>query len=202
MTAAPATRAVIFDIGGVLEICPATGWTAVWEQRLGLPAGEIDRRCADVWEAGSVGEITEAQVRTRVAAQLSLDLHEVDALLADLWHEYLGTVNDELVAYVRSLRARCRLGILSNSFVGARERERELVALVDDTVYSHEIGLNKPDPRAFAAACASLRARPEECLLVDDHAPNIAAARAFGMHAVLFTGNAAAIAAVEEFLRP
>jgi epoxide hydrolase-like predicted phosphatase len=194
-------RTVIFDIGGVLEITPATGWGASWEDRLGLPAGEINRRCAGVWAAGGVGEITEAQVRTQVAAQLSLDPRQLDAFMADLWQEYLGTLNEDLISYVRSLRPRCRLGILSNSFVGAREREQDLVALVDETVYSHEIGINKPDPRAFATACARLGSRPEDCLFVDDHPPNIEAARAFGMQTILFTGNDSAVAATEAFLR-
>jgi HAD superfamily hydrolase (TIGR01509 family) len=195
-------RTVIFDIGGVLEITPATGWGARWEQSLGLPAGEINRRCAEVWAAGSIGKITEARVREEVAAHLSLDAQQVEAFMADLWHQYLGTPNEDLIAYVRSLRGRCRLGILSNSFVGAREREHELVALVDDAVYSHEIGLNKPDPRTFAIACERLQSRPENCLFVDDHPPNIATAQAFGMQAALFTGNATAVAAVESFLSP
>jgi len=196
------TRTVIFDIGGVLEIVPATGWGARWEDRLGLPAGEINRRCAGVWAAGGVGEITEAQVRTQVAAQLSLDPRQLDAFMADLWQEYLGTLNEDLISYVRSLRPRCRLGILSNSFVGAREREKDLVDLVDETVYSHEIGVNKPDPRAFEIACARLRSRPGDCLFIDDHSPNVEAARAFGMRAVLFTGNTETTAAIEDFLRP
>jgi putative hydrolase of the HAD superfamily len=195
-------RTVIFDIGGVLEIAPATGWGARWEDRLGLPAGEINRRCAGVWAAGSIGEITEAEVRTQIAATLGLDPPHLEAFMADLWHQYLGTLNDDLVAYVRTLRPRCRLGILSNSFVGAREREQHLVDLVDEAVYSHEIGINKPDPRAFDIACARLRSRPEDCLFIDDHPPNIEAAQAFGMRTVLFTGNAETVAATEAFLRP
>ena len=194
------TRAVIFDIGGVLELTPATGWAARWEDRLGLPTGEINRRCADVWAAGGIGTITEAQVYADVAAHLALDPRQLEAFMADLWDEYLGTCNDDLVDYLRSLRGRCRLGILSNSFVGAREREKKLVDLVDEAVYSHEIGINKPDPRSFAAVCARLRSRPEDCLFVDDHPPNIEAAVAFGMQAILFTDNARAAAAVEAFL--
>jgi len=34
-----AIRAVVFDIGGVLEITPDLGVTPMWETRLGLPAG-------------------------------------------------------------------------------------------------------------------------------------------------------------------
>jgi putative hydrolase of the HAD superfamily len=194
-------RAVVLDIGGVLELTPATGWDARWEQRLGLAAGDLNRRCAEIWDAGGLGRITEAEVGTRLATVLGLSQDQLDGLLADLWQEYLGTPNNELIAYVGTLRDRCRLGILSNSFVGAREREKRVLDLVHEVVYSHEIGINKPDPRAFADICARLGSRPEDCLFIDDNPPNIAAARGFGMPAHLFTDNPRTIAAVEAFLR-
>ena len=87
-------------------------------------------------------------------------------------------------------------GILSNSFVGARERETTLYhfdALVEQIVYSHEIGFEKPDPRAFEAACSSLKVRPEDCLFIDDVAVNVEAAKAAGMQAHLFEDNARTI---------
>ncbi|HJT56276.1 MAG TPA: hypothetical protein VJ761_07275 [Ktedonobacteraceae bacterium] len=37
-------RAVVFDIGGVLEITPPTGWAQKWEAYLHLQAGELDER--------------------------------------------------------------------------------------------------------------------------------------------------------------
>ncbi|MGW2088258.1 HAD family hydrolase [Streptomyces sp. NPDC001880] len=120
---------------------------------------------------GSTGAITEHEVRARVAAVLGLDPVRTEAFMADLWDEYLGSPDEDLIAHVRSLRSRCRLGILSNSFVGAREREQELYGfggLVDDIVYSHEIGISKPDPGAFEVTCARLGVRPEGCLFVDD----------------------------------
>ena len=195
------TRAVIFDIGGVLEFTAPTGWAVAWEARLALPAGEINRRCADLWAAGALGEITEAEVRTQVAARLGLDRAGLDALMADLWRDYLGTPNEDLIAYLRTLRGRCRRAILSNSFVGAREREQPILDLVDVVVYSHEVGIAKPDPEAFALTAKLLQSRPEDCLFIDDHPPNIAAAQAFGMRAILFTGNDRTIAAVEDHLR-
>lgn len=190
------TACLILDIGGVLELTPRTGWNSAWERRLGLPAGSLDRRLEKVWAAGSVGTMTEPETRAAVSAELGLDPAGTDALFADLWTEYLGTPNTELIAYLRELRGRCTLGILSNSFVGAREREEErygfaeLVGDADAVVYSHEIGWSKPDPRAFALACERLGARPSDCLFVDDLAANVEAAEALGMAAVLHTDNA------------
>lgn len=132
---------VILDIGGVLEITPETGWVQRWEERLELPLGTVNERMRDVWRAGSVGRISEHDVHWEVASRLGLDVHQLEAFMADLWAEYLGTPNEELIAYVRGLRGQCRLGILSNSFVGARERETVLYhfdELVEQIVYSHE----------------------------------------------------------------
>ncbi|PJE94278.1 hydrolase [Streptomyces carminius] len=196
-------RCVVLDIGGVLEITPATGWQQDWERRLGLPVGTVDRRLGEVWRAGSTGAIDEEGVRARVAAELGLDAPRVDAFMTDLWAEYLGSPNEELIACVRDLRPHCRLGILSNSFVGARERETEAYRfdeLVEEIVYSHEVGVCKPDPAAYALVCARLEVRPEDCLFVDDVAANVDAAREAGMRGHLFEDNARTIARISTHL--
>ncbi|GAA3904190.1 HAD-IA family hydrolase [Streptomyces sp. NPDC003631] len=198
-----AAACVILDIGGVLEMTPETGWVQRWEERLALPPGTVHERMDDVWQAGNVGSISERTVHEQVASRLGLDAPQVEAFMADLWTEYLGAPNEELIAYVQGLRGSCRLGILSNSFVGARERETALYRfdeLVEQIVYSHEIGIEKPDLRAFEAACAALAVRPESCLFIDDYAVNVEAARAAGMRAHLFEDNAGTITRIAAHL--
>lgn len=194
---------VILDIGGVLEMTPETGWVQRWEERLSLPRGTVNERMRDVWQAGSVGSIGEQEVHAQAAARLGLSGPQVEAFMDDLWTEYLGTPNEELIDYVRGLHGRCRLGILSNSFVGARERETGLYQfdeLVEQIVYSHEIGIEKPDLLAFEAAWTTLDVRPENCLFIDDAAVHVAAARAAGMQAHLFEDNARTIARIAAHL--
>ena len=60
--AAMTIQAVVFDIGGVLEITPRLGVSEKWESRLGLAAGELDERMADAWLGGSIGTITEREL--------------------------------------------------------------------------------------------------------------------------------------------
>jgi epoxide hydrolase-like predicted phosphatase len=198
-----AIRAVVFDIGGVLEITPATGWGERWEARLGLAPGELRTRLGAVWRDGSVGQITEADVERLTGEILGLGRADLDAFLADLWAEYLGTLNVELAAYFAALRPRYRTGILSNSFVGAREREQARYGfgdLCDTIVYSHEEGLAKPDPRIYALACRRLGVRPEETGFLDDVEACVEAARACGLHAILYRDTAQAIADIEACL--
>ena len=198
-----AIRAVVFDIGGVLEITPDLGVDRRWETRLGLPAGEMAKRMHDVWLGGSLGTITPEDVHQAITDRLGLDERQVAAFMADLWREYLGTANTELIEYARGLRPRYRTGILSNSFVGAREREQAAYGfedLVDEIVYSHEAGMSKPDRRIYALVCSRLNVRPDETVFLDDTGVCVAGAREAGIHAVHYRDNAQAIAEIEKLL--
>lgn len=198
-----AIRAVVFDIGGVLEITPDLGLRQQWEPRLGVTSGELDELMRDVWQAGNIGTIALDDVHQALRDRLGMDYEQVTEFMEDIWREYLGTANTELIEYVRGLRPRYRTGILSNSFVGAREREQAaygLADLVDDIVYSHEVGLSKPDPRIYALTCARLDARPGQTVFVDDVEGHVIAAREAGLHAIHHRDNAQTIAAVEGLL--
>lgn len=197
-------RAVVFDIGGVLELTPPTGHVERWERAHGLPPGELDRRLGDVFRGGSLGSITLDDVHAALMQRLGASAADVDGFMAGVWEEYLGTLNAELAEYFAGLRPRgYRTGILSNSFVGAREREEAkygFQAMTDVIVYSHEIGVAKPDPEAYLEVCRRLDVAPQEAVFLDDRDVAVAAAADVGMAAVLFQGNAQAIADVEKLL--
>ncbi|MGH3502770.1 MAG: HAD family hydrolase [Nocardioidaceae bacterium] len=196
-------RAVVFDVSGVLEITPDLGIAGQWEARLGLAPGEIDQRLADVWTAGAVGTVTESEVHRALGDRLALSLEEVDEFMAELWREYLGTPNTELIDYASTLHSRYRTGILSNSFVGAREREQVvygLADLVDVVVYSHEVGMAKPDPRIYALTCQRLGVKPAETVFLDDAEGHVTAAREAGINAIHYRDTPQAIADIEATL--
>ena len=172
-------------------------------ERLGLAAGQLDERMHGAWRGGSIGTITLDDVHQALRDRLGLDEPRLAAFMADLWREYLGTPNTELIDYARRLRPRYRTGILSNSFVGAREREQQAYGfedLVDEIVYSHESGMSKPDPRIYALACARLDVRPSEMVFIDDADVCVAGAREVGLHAIRYRDNAQAIGAIEALL--
>jgi putative hydrolase of the HAD superfamily len=198
-------KAVVFDIGGVLEITPRSlrDVSEAWESRLGLAPGELNERMADAWHGGGIGTVSEQQVHQALTKRLGLNEQQLTEFLTDLWREYLGAANTELIGYARGLRPRFRTGILSNSFVGAREREQAAYGfedLVDEIVYSHECGLSKPDPAIYALACERLGVSPAQVLFLDDYEPYVTGARLAGIHAVLYRDNAQAIGDIEQLL--
>ena len=72
--------------------------------------------------------------------------------------------------------------------------------LCDLIIYSHEEGMQKPDPRFYALACERLDVRPEEIIFLDDVEVCVTAARDCGLRAIRFLDNAQAIAAIEACL--
>lgn len=198
-----AILAVVFDIGGVLEFTPRTGWGRKWEATVGLNPGELSERLRSVWEGGSIGTISEEKVEKSTGDILGLDQAQVDAFMNDLWEEYVGTLNVELAAYFANLRPRYKTAILSNSFVGARKREQELYGfedMCDLIVYSHEVGLRKPDKAIYELLCERLGVQPEEVIFLDDVEGHLDAAREFGINAILFKETIQAIADIEACL--
>jgi putative hydrolase of the HAD superfamily len=108
-----------------------------------------------------------------------------------------------MMAFFRSLRPRYRTALLSNSGSGARREEQERYhfnEMTDLIIYSHEVGIEKPDPRIYALTCERLGVQPEEVVFLDDTEANVAAAAAYSMHAILFTDTAQAIADVQACL--
>jgi epoxide hydrolase-like predicted phosphatase len=197
-------KAVIFDIGGVLEVNPRTGWEQRWAARLGLEPDELLTRLGPVWSRGDVGELTLREVERRTAELLDLDAAALRAFMDDIWTEYMGTLNEELARYFASLRPRHRTGILSNSFVGARERERAAYGfedMCDVVVYSHEEGLKKPDRRIYEIACRRLGVQPADAIFVDDTPICVEGATDAGLTAIQFIDNDQVISALDAKLR-
>lgn len=196
-------EAVIFDIGDVLEINPRTGWPGRWASCLHMDVAVFERCLDAIWGPGSVGRSTLEEIERQTAAALGLDQAALTGLMDDAWSEYVGSLNQELADYFSRLRPRYKTGILSNSFVGAREREQaayRFADMCDVIVYSHEEGCLKPDPRIYRIVCDRLGVAPEAAVLLDDVQANVDGARAVGMRAVTFATNDQAITEIQALL--
>lgn len=200
-----AIKAVVFDIGGVLEKVGPPDWADRWRLRLGMAQGDFDAAMARVDPDGvvTVGGLDEAGLRRRYAEVLGLSDAQADELLADVWDWYCGELDAELVDFVAGLRPAYRTGILSNSADGARREEQARYGfedLVDTIIYSHEVGLAKPDPRIYRLACDRLGVDPDEMVFLDDVPHIVASARELGIRAVLHRSTPESIATISEIM--
>jgi putative hydrolase of the HAD superfamily len=195
-------RAVVLDIGSVLEIIDDSVFPAPFEQRHGLLPGSVHSGAASLPGNAGTGELTEPEIRAHWQQHLRLSDAQVDQLMADYWRWYVGSLDQALFDWFAAQRPQFRTGIVSNSGPGAREAERcwGFEDITDDIVYSHEVGLLKPDPRIFALAAERLGVLPEEVVFLDDVEANVDAARASGWHAVLHRSTPESIREMERLV--
>lgn len=202
-------KAVVFDIGGVLERVDDDAWPEVWinrwERRMDLPAGHLIAALAEHAPAGDLvtGGMSEAQMRAMYAGALGLDEQQADEMMAELWEAYCGELDVELRDFAASLRPAYTTAILSNSADGARREEQRRYGfeqLVDVIIYSHEVGLAKPNPAVFRLTEQRLGAQPHEIVFLDDQDRHVEAARRAGWQAVLHRSTAESIREITELL--
>jgi 2-haloacid dehalogenase len=191
MTAVDATpiTAVVFDIGGVL-----LDWNPRHLYRkLFADEDDMDRFLAEVctmeWHAAhDLGMPFEVSC-ARLAAE-----HPEDAEMIWAW----GRRSEEMISgpidgTVQILAALKRRGIavygLTNmeaeTYPQRRERY-EFLRWFDGTVVSSAEGIAKPDAAIFTRLLERFGLAAQTTLMVDDSAPNIAAAAALGMQTVRF----------------
>ncbi|HVX45458.1 MAG TPA: HAD-IA family hydrolase [Mycobacteriales bacterium] len=197
-------RAVVFDIGGVLE--RTTGperWFWKWQQILGLSPDRFGGIASgiDPEHLMGIGRMNEAEYRQRWTVALGLSEAQVDEFMQDMWDWYCGELDEELMTYVKGLP--CRRAILSNSGSGAREQEEQrygFSAVFDPIVYSHEVGLLKPDRRIYQLTCDRMGIQPQEAVMVDNWDVAITGAADAGMQTVLHVNTADTIRAIDALL--
>jgi epoxide hydrolase-like predicted phosphatase len=195
-------RAVVFDIGGVLEVPTDTDLDGRWEQRLELRPGEFFQRLrqSGLGRDANLGRVSEAEFTQALGRLYGLDQPTTTELLVDLWDWYVGELNTEMADYFQGLRPRYRTAVLSNAAAGGRREEDRrygFAAMADVLVYSYEVGIDKPDRRIYQLTCERLGVDPGEVVFLDDVEVNVVAARQLGMRAVLFQSTAQAITDME-----
>ena len=199
--------AIISDFGGVLTSPLSDLFASLRED----PSVDLEAFGAALWAASEKrgsnlffdlekGFVSEADFLAAVGAELGRELPS----LADRFGSALEP-NHELFAWFRGVHERgVRLAILTNN---VREWERHWRPLLpideifDVVVDSAFVGLRKPEPEIYALTLERLGIPdPGEVAFVDDIEVNVVAARAFGLHGVVFESTPQAIADLEALL--
>lgn len=204
----PEKRWLLFDVGGVLCTADDARWPgefhARWAGRLGIPLEDFSARLmlADLPDPGIRPDV-ENEFWARYGDAVGADEDVVAAMRADFWNAYCGAPNTRLLDFARSITRQVGLAILSNSSDGARreeERRFNFSAIFNPICYSHEIGVNKPDPRAFRTALAAMDTRPDQVIFIDNREDNVTAASNIGMDSVLHRNNTDTLAKIRALM--
>ena len=185
-------RAVIFDVGGVLIRTADHSSRRNWEKELGLKEWEAEQIVfnSKIGTLAQSGNITEEELWTWVGQRLELAPARLQAFRQGFW---AGDVLDTaLIDFIRRLRPDYQTAIISNATNSLRITLAEKYPIADAfnlIVCSAEERIMKPDQRIYRLTLERLGRQPAEAVFIDDSAPNVAAARELGMHAIHFSGD-------------
>jgi putative hydrolase of the HAD superfamily len=203
-----AIRGILFDFDGTV----GDSWGGFARQREaitdviarnvpGLDVEAFERRYIEIGDHHYTVMLREDhtydEFRRRRLADALQPWHELDD---ELFTEYASvhdaaidtlTAFPDALATVRSLRARgIRVGVLTNGPSALQRRKLRASGLLDEfdaVAISGELGVHKPDPRAFELALELLGTAPEETAMVGDDLENdIAGALAAGFAAAVW----------------
>lgn len=171
-------QAIIFDCFGVLT---TDNWRAFID---GLPEG------IDIQQARSLNKAVDAGIITHdeFAAGVKDITGQTPPSIEKMLQQDI-VKNNQLLAYIKELKSSYKIGLLSNissNWIRDAFLTTEEQALFDDMIFSHEVGMTKPDPRIFELACEHLGVEPASAVMVDDIDVYCDAARELGMPAVTY----------------
>jgi putative hydrolase of the HAD superfamily len=195
---------IVFDLGGVLfhwqpeqmlqrelphvatDAAAARHWVSEIFQSYGGDWGEFDR-----------GTVSVPELVQRISRRTGLAAADVQRVVDAVPHELQPKA--DTVALLRRLHAAGRgLYYLSNMPAPYAEHleANDFFSCFSDGVFSARVHHNKPEPAIFALAAQRFGHAPQDLVFLDDHEPNVHAARAAGWQALHFSNAAQAEAAL------
>lgn len=196
-------RAIFFDYGGVIQRTEFQAPRQHLAERFSMDYDDIDKLVfgGESAQRASVGEIREDAHWSQVLKRLK----QPESELQTIKDEFFGgdVVDHELVEFIRSLRRRFHVGLISNAWDGMRPHlERTgLIELFETVIISAEVGVMKPEAKIYHLALEQAQVEAGEAVFVDDMPANIAACESIGMKGVLFKDPRAAMEALKKLLK-
>lgn len=112
------------------------------------------------------------------------------------------TYNKELVDFLKKQKE-FKICIFSNNFPGFiknHTKKMNLNSWTTHIIYSHKYKLRKPHPKFYEIALKKIKAKPEDCFLLDDNKANIETAFKLRMKGHLYKNNKSAINAINKWV--
>lgn len=187
-------RHIVFDMGQVLVQFSV----GLFSERLRLSAEDAELIRREVlttveWVRMDRGTISDDDALARMCARLPQRLHDTAAYLVRRWNDPIAPVPG-MADVARDLKAAgYDLYLLSNAATRQHTYWHDIPGseYFSGTFISADYHLLKPEDAIYQAFFKKFGLKPEECLFIDDSAPNIEASENAGMAGIVFHGDAA-----------
>jgi len=194
-------KAIIFDIGGVLQVGRYSKKPYKNHRTLGVHNSvskklklsldqyfdAIDTSYADSIE----GKIPEQDALETMAKNLKISVKKLERLYLKEYKKHF-KFNEQLFKQALKLKKRSyKIAILSDQWYLSKEAlvNLKLKNNFNPIVISCDVGMRKPNPKIYKLIPKKLKISAKNCLFIDNQEWNIKPAKKLGMKTILFKNN-------------
>lgn len=181
-------KAIIFDLGGVLF----TNGTAAFVKKIVMRYGQNETIVRDVLD-GKLGSLyREARISREEfwrGVKEVLGLHEKMEQLESEWIESYELI-EGTKKIIEALSKKYKVYYLSDNVrerVEQLDRKYHFLSIFTGGIFSHEVGVRKPNPRIYQMVLKLARVDPHEAIYIDDKSHFLSPAQALGIATFVFT---------------
>lgn len=187
-------KAVVFDFGNVIiNIDPERSFQAFAELTFKSPARVKALFAeAEIFPKYESGFYSDDEFRDVVRQTLSYPLNDQE--IDEAWNALLLDVPEKRLAYLENLRFSYPIYLLSNTngihvekchqYFRINHNVQDFRKLFNQTFFSYETGLWKPDYRIYRKVLDEIGLNAGEVLFLDDNQDNVDSARDLGMKTI------------------
>jgi epoxide hydrolase-like predicted phosphatase len=195
-------RAVFFDLGGVIVRTEYQSPRQRLAERLGMEYDDLVRVVFDSPTAvqATVGGMTSDEHWATVIKRLKRDAAETQTIRDEF---FAGDIVDRnIVAFLRSLRGKYKVGLISNAWSDLRDFiiKEKFDDAFDKMIISAEVGAAKPGAKIYQIALEQFEVSPSEAVFVDDFIDNIEGCEKVGIKGIHFKDPETALQQVKALL--
>ena len=201
-------KAIIWEFGGVITSSPFDAFNE-FEEVNGLPKDIIrtinsENPDMNAWAQFESNSITIDQFDDLFLKEAKTKGFDIKG--RDIIKLLKGSIRENMVSFLRELKADFKLGCITNNVKPSSEENtdnetKEAMSIFDHVIESSIVGIRKPNPEIYMMSCDALNVSPDQCIYLDDLGINLKPARELGMTTIKVIQPEDAIQEVRNLLK-
>ncbi len=178
---------ILIDFGGVYFTNANRVVPRIYAKKWNIPAKRIQKALLANGTSHATCRVAEEIYWKRVAYTLNITQEQAHQFRHS-WFNY-PTYNDGMKSLIKKLKKKYRVAALSSiisSWVEVLEKKYDVSAHFHECHYSYNHRCDKPSSKFFMSAAKKMKAKPENCIVIDDSRKFLAAVKKTGARTVLF----------------
>ncbi len=178
---------IIFDLGGVLFTNGSRAFREYVSKKFHIPEDNVQKVVSGtIGTAYREGKLSRDEFWKQFQAILGISQPVVE--LEEAWIHGYELIEDtkELLFQLKKRYATYYLSDNVKERVDRLEQQYHFLSWFDGGIFSHEVGIRKPNPDIYTLILAKTKSKPQETIYIDDKPRFLIPAKELGIHTILF----------------